>query len=551
MADAIMISGEKPLQPISQKAVDFLQSLGLVFSHNALYGLSHSVTVKAVGSCFAILCDILQEKEEINISVTEEGLLVGGLPVEGATPAVRAIAERLSSLSVASFSLIRGITQKELGNVVELLHATPDEMRSAGGFAAVVGTLGLQHVRSKRVTIKQITEDEMVVSKDKLSQVAGKVDTGNLIKFLKGEVDSAIPGINESVEACATDVHKVGDLVMKAAALPDGAVSGEGAEEVVGAVRRLYDNMAGNTSGQTQKGKKALVKFLEQLEDEIIGCLRNSNGRECPEAEAHISLALEEMKDELRIDSLAAEYAKKRSAIGSSEKRILRYIEAVGWAVVQKTGLKDRLMDEGLTSDEWEDLLEKSGLGDEVTAAASEHAAGEAGRSAAVATLANALSRLGSAGAAGSSGAAAAGARSELDCMVEQVGEAVARLVDQTGQKIEGFTQKVRDTGEGKGASGVSRRAILEFLAEIVQELRQPLSVVMSVVDALQAGSLGKVSQQQGAMLALVETSAERLDLLITKLAAVSGMPGDLSPDARILHAVYGGQKDGDPSGVK
>ncbi|MEI6218963.1 MAG: histidine kinase dimerization/phospho-acceptor domain-containing protein, partial [bacterium] len=478
-------------------------------------------------------------------------LLVGGIPVEGATPTVRAIAERLSSLSIASFSLVRGISQKEFGNVVELLQATPDEMRSAGGFAAIVGALGFQHVRSKRVTIQQITEDEMVVSKDKLSQVAGKVDTGNLIKFLKGEIDSAVPGINESVEACAADVHKVGDLVVKAAALPDGAAPVDGAEEVVRAVRRLYDNMAGNASGQTVKGKKALVKFLEQLEGEIIGGLRASNGRECPEADSRISLALEEMKDELRIDSLATEYAKKRSAIGSSEKRILRYIEAVGWAVIQKTGLKNRLMEEGLTSDEREALLEKSGLGDEVPAAASEHSAGEQERSAVAAALANALSNLGAAGAAESSGTPSAVASSELDCMVEQVGEAVARLVDQTGQKIEGFTEKVRATGEGKLASGVSRREILEFLAEIVQELRQPLSVVMSVIDALQSGTLGKVSQQQGTMLALVGTSAERLDLLITKLAAVSGMPGDLSPDARILDAVYGSRKDGDQSGGK
>lgn len=514
--------------------------MGLVFSHSTLYGLSHAVTARAINECFKILGEILLEKEAINISVSEENLLVDGMPMTDITPAVSAIALRLSSLAIASFSLTRGITAEEFGNVVELLQATPDDMRNAGGFASIIHAVGLSHVQSRRVTIQQVTEDEMVVSKEKLSQAIGKVDAEDVLKFLKADGDSVSPGISEHILAGAADVQQIGELVMQVSGLVDGTDPAGRSDRTIGAIRRLYDNMAGSPAGRTQKGKKALVKFLEQLEGVLIENMRKSCGGEQPDAEARIVRALEEMKDELRIDSLAAEYAKKRSAISASEKRILRYIETVGWEVVQKTGLKDRLAEEGLTPDEWQDLLEKSGIADDFAGAAAEHSTAEAERAAVASDLADSLSRLGAAGSAGPPDPAAAAIDpAELDRMVAQVGDAVAKLVDQTEQKIEQFTHKVGGSGEGRPALGISRKAILEFLAEIVQELRQPLSVISSVVDSMKSGALGNLSPHQIAMLNLAGNSTERLDLLIAKLAEVSGMPRSLVPNAKILGAVY------------
>lgn len=569
MADASQKSAGTEMVAISPKALELLQGLGLVFSHSSLYGLSHSVTAQALEKCFKLLGEVLAEKEEINISVAEEELLINGLPVESATPAVHALVQRLTGLAIASFSLTRGISAAELGNVVELLQATPDEMRTAGGFAAVISALGLTHVRSKRVTIQQITEDEMVVSKEKLEKVVGQTDVENVVKYLRGDADATVPGISENLQACTADVKQASELVIQASLPSGGTDPAEEPAKIVEAVRRLYDNMAGGPAGQTQKGKKALVKFIEQLEVALVENMRKAHGGESPEAEAKVAQALEEMKDELRIDSLAAEYAKKRSAISASEKRILRYIETVGLAVAQKTGLKDRLTEEGLSSDEWDDLVDKSGLADRSTDGEVDGAAANAARAAAVSDLANSLSRLGAVGGRGSGGSGGVGgavgggsvggsdvaggassdapalAPAELDRVLVQVNDAVTKLVDQTERKIEGFAKKMRAPGKGKGEVGVTRRQIVEFLAEIVQELRQPLAVIMSVMDALKSGMLGSLTQQQTAMIGLAGGSVERLDLLITKLSEVSGMPEGLVPDAKILGAVYKDRKGG------
>lgn len=90
---------------------------------------------------------------------------------------------------------------------------------------------------------------------------------------------------------------------------------------------------------------------------------------------------------------------------------------------------------------------------------------------------------------------------------------------------------------------------MIEFLAEIVQELRQPLSVVTSVVDALKGGMLGNLSTPQSEMLSLAGSSAERLDHLIDKVAEITGMPEGLLPDAKILDSVYGRKSGADQPG--
>jgi len=348
--------------PVSPLEYEFLQGLGLVLSHNSLYGASHSVTVGAVGKCYAALLRILETKEGLNISVAEDTLLVDGSNAANMTPAIRSVVERLSSLSIASFTLNRGIVIEEFKNIVELLMASPDEMKLAGGFAAVVNTLGLVHVRAKKVTLQQVTEDEVVVSKDKLSQAVGPGNVEDVIQFLRGEADPDSHEIQESVQAAASDARRVSDLVMQAVALPQGAAPEEAADKIVVAVRRLYENLAKGSRGQTQKGKKDLIRFLEQLDGLLKDNLAAVVGPESQGAGAMVGQAVEGMMDELRIDSLATEYAKKRNAIDTSERRILRYIKSVGWAVVEKAGLMDRLMSEGFTTEEWDALIEKSGV---------------------------------------------------------------------------------------------------------------------------------------------------------------------------------------------
>jgi hypothetical protein len=119
----------------------------------------------------------------------------------------------------------------------------------------------------------------------------------------------------------------------------------------------------------TQKGRAQARKVLLQLETAILELIQGaanagdaSAGAECNRDAESVRDVIEEMKDELEIDALAKEYVRRRLALEASEKRILRFIRNKGAGSIGDAGLKERLIGEGLSLEDWRELLVKSGL---------------------------------------------------------------------------------------------------------------------------------------------------------------------------------------------
>jgi signal transduction histidine kinase len=137
----------------------------------------------------------------------------------------------------------------------------------------------------------------------------------------------------------------------------------------------------------------------------------------------------------------------------------------------------------------------------------------------------------------------------ELTQTVGQVTQEVLQVTAQTEQKMAALEQKIvefmQPAPAGMSAAARTRRdvearkAVFAMLAEIVQELCQPLSVVHSTVDMIKGGYLGAVTETQVEMLNLASSSADRMKHLVDKLTEIAGFPAGTKPDADILKAVY------------
>ena len=92
----------------------------------------------------------------------------------------------------------------------------------------------------------------------------------------------------------------------------------------------------------------------------------------------------------------------------------------------------------------------------------------------------------------------------------------------------------------GRGPK-VSRKRMLAVLAEITQELCQPLSVITCSISMVVSKSLGNVTDPQVDMLKLASESAAKMEVLIDNLEKISGLPTDLAPDSAIQRALYEG----------
>lgn len=528
----------------SDEAGEVVRALGTIFSNSFLYGDKHSVTVKAIKDSFAILQVVFGRGVDLAFSIADEELIVNSMTLELKNPLMKTFASRLKDLEVSSFTISSGLKWDDFQKLVVVFNMKGADIAAQGGFPAVVAAQGISGITTKSVIYKAVTEDEVVVNKDDLDEAQkglSERQSDSVVAFLNGDTGVSGDEASNALKEVADDPQKLSELVLKAAeARKDGSglENGESfSSAVVGCLRKAYDVLASDKSAKTQKGKKNLQKMLMLLEKEIMDKLRAvAGGADIDDGE--LVDAIEEMEDELKIDSLASDYMKKRNAIEANESRIIRFIKAKGADRIDATDLKDRLFEGGLDTDGWSELLMKSGIGKAGEGAG----AGPGGGLAAMGHLAVLLHEMEQSLADDK----AAGGVKGLDKVAKDVRREIEGLVAKTERKILDLVDSMQKENEAEARglalpqeSKMPRRKLMELLAEIGQELCQPLAVINCSVDMLRSGTMGDVTSAQLEMLCLTAESGSRLQVLINKLMKISGVPDTRSPDAGIQQSLY------------
>ncbi|MBN1671620.1 MAG: hypothetical protein JXR37_11330 [Kiritimatiellae bacterium] len=542
---------------ITPEIENLMRSIGQVFSNMSLYGVAHSITRSSVDTTYELLGRVLEGVKRINISMSEGRILIDGIPLELRNSLLIMLAKRLNDLEISAFTLGHGMSREEFANLIDLLSVAPEQMREMGQFADVVAERGLQHVQAEKVMYQQVSEGTVVVDKDELAKkevaAAAAPAIDQIVAFLKGDVSADGDKAAAGLQNVASDADKLAELIMESAAVRQKDPNiGEGeslANIVVGCLRRTFQGLTKNPSARTQKGRKAVKKTLFLLEKELLDKLRSfSQHGEDAEADRLIAQAMEEMQEEMEIDTLAADYMKKRKAAEQVEDRVRRFIKNRGETRLAETELEAKLRDGGLTPDGWRELVVKSGA---APAAGMGGGAGPGGQdpAAGFGMLAALLSRLEEKIESAAKAPGETSSQAAFNSAVAQVSDEVSSVTEKTAQKIDRLSEQVQksvddappDMAELDKGTGqqMSRRLLFATLSEIVQELRQPLSVVNASVGMIAKRQLGEVSVSQQEMLNLAANSGERIEHLIDKLAEISGMPDTVHPDQRIVKNLY------------
>ena len=210
-----------------------------------------------------------------------------------------------------------------------------------------------------------------------------------------------------------------------------------------------------------------------------------------------------------------------------------------------------KLSDAGLDVSGWHALLAKS----KATEQDRELAESDDGTLAAVGNLASLLAGI-EMEAGGRAREAAEGASSgtpdgqgaKLADHVAQVNKEVEAITAGTEHKIRDLVHEIHedighvlvteDTKPRPGAT-MSRQKLLKGLAEIAQELCQPISVITCSLDLVVSQALGEVPEAQVELLELANESARRIQHVVGCLHELSGLPQDLKPNNDIRKALY------------
>jgi K+-sensing histidine kinase KdpD len=300
---------------------------------------------------------------------------------------------------------------------------------------------------------------------------------------------------------------------------------------VVGCIGRLLGEVSKSGTARTERGRKQLKKTLLLLERSLLERLRAIAG---DEAAGAAEALIEQTAESLDTEAATSKYIKDRRAMTQSSEKLRRLIAQTGDDVEQREALRQSLMEQGLSGEDWHELV-VSGPGAEP---APEGGAGVSD----IRTLTMLLSKLGDA-VRQSREAPAGEEKTALNSLAAEVSGQVQALATSAETKIEKLRRILYvPAGEaGPGSKALSRRELVEILAEIGQEFSQPLTVVVAALDTLNEEAAGELTERQKLLLSVAAESGSRLTHLVNCLMRIVGYPKSLSPEQTVLDALYEG----------
>ena len=535
-SQAADMESSQPKRELSVDTIEFMKLLGRVLSSADLYGLDHKMTVGSLEESFDVLTKVFEQENCLDLNMVENRLFINGLPLEIKNPLVSAFIDRLRTLDIAGFRLSKGMSADEYVRLLLLFTSRGGDEDNT--FADAVTNSGLEHVTAKTSTIQVVEEGQVVVDED---QVSGSEDGGyddpsvkQIVAFLKGGASSGPPESLGDIDTAANNADKLADLIMEAVTIRQRSQPAGGeslGDLVVGCLRRTFDGLSSGRAAKTKKGKKQLSKTLAVLEKSVLERLRAVAGEDYQQAAEELSEAAETLQDEVKMDAVTSEFLKKQAAAEASEARIIRMMKSKGLDNLGEAGLKERLMEGGLTESGWQKLVVESGMSDGDVPNTGADTGSDAGMLAGVleqfTTLMESVKDMPDLGSDSS----------EVDNSLEEIKTQVDGAIDKTDRKID----KLAEAKEKKSVGNM-----LELLPEIVQELCQPLSVINCTIDMARARSFGEMSNNGLNMFELAADSGKRLQKLIDRLADICGMPDTMGPDKEKIDTIYkrNGQSD-------
>ncbi len=515
-----------------------LRAIGFIF-FNTVNSRWFSIAdcVQTIRESFSILTTVLDKHEKLRFTAANDEIKVNGDPYEIKTQHVKALVAHFTALGGCNFTFAKGTTDDEFGRFLDLISRPQQDLIALGDFTDAVTKENFQHISSKKIVLREVSEEETVIDKQVLESVAEeekKKIESDVLALLSAERHEASTERTSSLRQAVQDSEKMADLIMQTVDKKQGGAPGvdkkEVAKIVVECLDRAFQALLDDPFSKTQKGKKAIASALQHLETELLTKMQIDPTQE---ESKNVSSAVERMTERLKMDSVVQDYTKKLRALEDSEKQILRFIKLQGLDRIKDAELEKKLSDEGMDVSDLHRLLAMSGAqaGDEAAAA--------------VTQLAALLARLDK-DASELQKKSDPRSQEQIAGDLKQVNSEVSALTEHTQTKISGLVKAVTADMEAVDAiekeaekSGkhlnLPRRKMLAVLAEVIQELCQPLSVIACSIDMLKAKTIGDVSAVQLEVLQLVSESAEKIRVLISNLEGIAGYPMSLHPDEEIV----------------
>ena len=515
-----------------EAAITLIRGLAFVLANARTYGLNHKITREAADMVFKALTAFHRAYGPLAFELRDGAFAFDGEVSGVNTPALESLAAHLAELGAKDITFDKGVTDGEFSRLLEIICSnTPTSAKMPLGKR--LAAAGFSKIRSGHFVLRKVADDEIVLKKQDVEPAhfsnASRVKTAG--RFL----DSApaglpMPAIKIELSDEAT-IRALAEIAVPQL-LPDGSVDpAKFADDSIFRIQRLADGLSAFPANRTQKGRRNLRKLLKQAQVNVTALLEKLGAD--IESVRHLADSVKQLVEDIAVDGIAARYAKLQGQVATDEKRLQRRIRGA----TRKGGSDERnafcgkLRAAGLSEEMIRGLLENSGKTTQpakTTETASEavsspHPARAAKKAEHLSSL---LGELKKADPTSSETARL------VDTILGEMSKALLetkRSAEQQLEVLKKLTAPVK-TATKKAPHQQSSRELLNFMAELGQQLKQPLTVIKGGVELLLGGYAGGLTDGQRPVLSLVFSGVEDLTALIEQVTEVAGFPKSLQP---------------------
>ncbi len=542
-----------PASLAREEAEHLLRCLGYTLNSLSIFGEHHKATQRALDEGFAVLSQVVARQPAVTVGADKNRLLCDTYVVDASTAMLRTLLRRWNTLALGSLELAQGMTRDEFRRLVVLLGTAPDEAAAKKAFPGHPEAGGFEHLHLSRMSYQAVSEDDVVVKKQAVAPAAAPAPKKNpspatvlgseIIAYLQSPAGGRLTPSPEAA-ALAAQPSRLAELLLRSADIRPETAQVTGGEQlghmVIGCLRRLHNHLAATPAAKTKQGKQAIRQALVLLEKEVVEKLRDLAGAETAAAAAPaIEAEVEDLVGEVLMADLVEDYTKKRQQTDAIEKRLVRLITSKQKHPAHTAALDSlhrKLTANGLAASDWVALLQKS-------TAAGGQPGGPSGNAPPLTQL---LLRLTELLDPAKPQPNTPWLQAQTTPLMAQLGAGMASAMTGVEHKVGTLRDKITKLPPPETPAppdpqkqALSRQVIFAILAEIVQELRQPLSVISGVVEALSGGHIGTMPDIHREMLNLALQGSRRVAVIVDALADIAGSPATLQPDAQILKRIY------------
>ncbi len=511
-----------------------LRSLALALGHATVYGPTHRMTAAAIEQAHRQLATALGTQPSMTIGLLDDNLLINDHRIDPRGPIQRSLIPAMRSLNLDTFSIDHSLSLESLTRLLQILakgsQYQPGEV-SRATFQRALQVSDVRGVNVHHITYQKVRDDQQVIAKTEATATSDATQqlvaaTGVLSEFLQalgvGDRKRAATAVTKLMDDPEDLARALMHAVRKFQQTGDEDATGTLAERLAGAMEGALQNLP-----NTPTAFRAAIRQIEQAKQ-----LFDGGTQQFPWLGEQSKVAIESVLDEatqaLNVEILAEEYRKRKEALKKSEKQIARFIRAKGPETVEQSDLPDRLTRSGMSFGQWCDILAVANR------RTSKHRRGAIDR---LGTLARQIGETADRDATAPMIEALIG---QLPAAVKEIDTASNKLMERIGEWVAAMHEE--EAAALSSAPDQRRRKRLELLAklaEIAQELCQPLTVISASIDMVAGNYLGEVNEAQIGMLKLAAEGAERMRKLAYKLMEIANVPKALQPDQEILANLY------------